>query len=76
MATAYQRKMAAAKVDLDRANGWLCVDVPRAEQIDDLLNDWAFEDARERAEQGYDDCPQLETCDDAGTGEGRWMGRV
>lgn len=46
------------------------------ESVEDLLADWAFEDARERAEHGHDDAHELLNCDDAGTGEGRYFGRI
>ena len=31
------------------------------ESVDDMLGDWAFEDARERAEHGDDECLQIES---------------
>lgn len=49
--------------------------VEREELVEDLLQEWAYEDARERAECGPDDSPCIENCDDAGTGEGRFHGR-
>ncbi|MBS1833483.1 MAG: hypothetical protein JST65_12240 [Acidobacteria bacterium] len=43
----------------------------------DIYNEWEADAAWERQEFGdHDDTPSLATCDDAGTGEGRYHGRM
>ena len=53
---------------------------PTAEDIAelalDILEEWKREQAYEAAENGYDDCPTAANCDDSGTGEGRFHGRI
>lgn len=45
--------------------------------VDDLLDDWECEAAQERAERGIpEDSPTVANCDDWGTGEGRYHGRI
>jgi hypothetical protein len=52
-----------------------------AEAVDELLHDWAAEDAHYRAAYGEpNDTPSLEegrdNCNDWGTGEGQFHGRI
>ena len=47
------------------------------EAVDELLHDWAAEAAHDRELYGEpEDTPCLANCDDWGTGEGRFHGRI
>lgn len=47
------------------------------EEIDQLLDDWRVESAQDRDLYGEpEDTPTVENCDDWGTGEGRYHGRI
>ncbi|WP_394475074.1 hypothetical protein [Ralstonia mannitolilytica] len=47
------------------------------EEVQDILCDWAAEDAHEREINGEpEDTPCVAHCDDWGTGEGRYHGRI
>lgn len=68
---------ALAQVDRDAARHNIeYTPEERAEAAQELFHDWMADYAREREE--IEDTPCLENfnCDDAGTGEGRYHGRI
>lgn len=71
MATLYARMLAQAKKSHPDWDD---------DDLADLATDWCHEEAQFRAENPIEDSPCLEdgrdNCDDHGTGEGRWHGRI
>lgn len=73
--TAAMMKRALEQIDREaKRHGIEYTPEERASAAQELFQDWMAEAARERAE--IEDTPSLENCDDAGTGEGRYHGRI
>lgn len=73
-----ERQLAHARAICARR--WPCWTPDEIEEAArDMVEDWMHEAAIERAEgigQQLDELESIPNCDDAGTGEGRWHGRI